>query len=128
MIFVIFIMSKFFYIFALLFVAIGCVDDDQYIISNSASLRFNRDTLSLDTILAGFPTQTDTFKVYNPNNKSIRLTRAWLERGASSPFRVNIDGEMLANGVGIDFEIAKKDSMFVFSFSILQKSIRILLS
>lgn len=116
MIFVIFIMSKFFYIFALLFVAIGCVDDDQYIISNSASLRFNRDTLSLDTILAGFPTQTDTFKVYNPNNKSIRLTRAWLERGASSPFRVNIDGEMLANGVGIDFEIAKKDSMFVFFF------------
>lgn len=109
-------MNKLLYIFVFLFVAIGCVDEDQYIISDTASLRFNRDTLSLDTILAGLPTQTDTFKVYNPNNKSIRLTRAWLEKGANSPFRVNIDGEMLANGVGTDFEIARKDSMFVFFF------------
>ena len=109
-------MNKLLYIFVFLFVAIGCVDEDQYIVSDTASLRFNRDTLSLDTILAGLPTQTDTFKVYNPNNKSIRLTRAWLEKGANSPFRVNIDGEMLANGVGTDFEIARKDSMFVFFF------------
>ena len=109
-------MNKLLYLFAFLFVAVGCMEDDQYIVSNTAAIRFNKDTLSLDTILAGQPTHTDTFKVFNPNNKYIRLTRAWLEKGSSSPFCVNIDGEMLTNGVGSDFEIAKKDSMFVFFF------------
>lgn len=100
---------------ALLAVA-ACMKDDAYIVSSTAELTFSTDTVALDTVIAGQGSNTYTFEVYNKQNKAIRITRVWLENGAASDFKVNVDGSALTSGETNDLEIAAKDSMRVFLF------------
>lgn len=82
--------------------------------SGQQRVRFSTDTLSLDTIIAGQPTNTYTLQVYNPQKKSVRIDRVQLVKGAQSAFRINVDGTYLQNGQATDFEIAGGDSIRVF--------------
>lgn len=95
----------------------GCMDDESYTTSPSARLGFSADTVHLDTVISGQPTNTYTFEVYNRNDKAIRIAQVYLERGAASDFRVNVDGTFLENGSATDFEIAANDSLRVFLFA-----------
>ena len=70
----------------------------------------------MDTVIAGQGSNTYTFEVYNKQNKAIRITRVWLENGATSDFKVNVDGSALTSEETNDLEIAAKDSMRVFLF------------
>ncbi len=92
----------------------SCMKDEDYTTSPDALLAFSLDTLSFDTVIAGVPANTHTFAVYNPNGKAIRISRVWLEGGANSAFRVNVDGTFLSGGSAMDFEILEEDSLRVF--------------
>ena len=70
--------------------------------------------MALDTVLAGEPTNTYTFQVFNPHRKTLRIAAMRLDLGAASPFSVNVDGSFLANGVGAATEVAGGDSLRVF--------------
>lgn len=92
----------------------ACMGDEDYTLSSSHTLRFSTDTVAFDTIISGVSTHTYSVTVYNKADKAIRIPQVWLERGAGSPFKVNVDGTPLTEGRGEDFEIAARDSMIVF--------------
>ena len=100
----------------LMSVLTACMAEDDYTVEPSEILSFSTDTIAFDTIISGQPTNTYTFQVYNKNKKAIRIPRVYLEGGASSYFKVNVDGTYLEGGSASDFEIAAKDSLRVFLF------------
>ncbi len=75
-------------------------------------LGFTNDTLLFDTVFTTVGSVTKSFKVYNPGNGTMRIDRAVLAGGNSSPFRINIDG--ISGTTFYNLEIEKGDSMFVF--------------
>ena len=92
----------------------SCLNEEGYTTSADARLRLERDTLALDTVLAGEATNTYTFQVFNPQKKTLRIAAIRLAGGAKSPFLVNVDGTFLANGVTGATELPGGDSLRVF--------------
>lgn len=98
--------------FWILVFAVSCKNDDISFDSPSAELRFSRDTVFCDTIYNQIRSETYAVKVYNTENKDIMIPKISLEGGASSPYRINVDGK-----AGTDFSnipLRKKDSMYIF--------------
>jgi len=90
----------------------SCQPERNYIEDRDARLEFTIDTLFFDTVFTTVGTVTEAFKVKNPHNQFIRIDNITLAGGASSVFRINVDGE---SGLRFsDLEIAPHDSMFVF--------------
>jgi hypothetical protein len=76
-------------------------------------LAFSTDTLRFDTVFTSLGSATRFFKVYNPHNRSIRISRIYLAKGAQSRFRLNVDG--LPGAVHTNIEMAPNDSLYVFA-------------
>ncbi len=102
------------YLLLLLVGIVSCMSDDDYTLSANDKLYFSTDSVNFDTIISGEPTKTYSFVVYNNANKAIRISSVSLQNGNSSPFKANVDGVALTEGITTDFEIAKKDSMIVY--------------
>ena len=99
-----------FALFASLFFA--CHPERSYEENPEASLSFNLDTLYFDTVFTTIGTTTEAFRVYNSHNQFLKIDEISLAGGASSVFRINVDG---APGLHFtDLEIAPGDSMYVF--------------
>lgn len=98
----------------LLTLTAGCWQDEEFSTAPTDLLHFSTDSVNFDTVISGQPTNTRTFMVYNPNARSLRISRAFLGRGTESVFRVNIDGTFLENGEASNFELYAEDSLRVF--------------
>ena len=104
-----FILHSSFFIF-LLFLA-SCSQDEDYSTDPNLRLTFEVDTVSFDTVFTTIGSSTQRVKVYNHNNKAIRISQAYLASGGTTGFRVNIDGQ---SGTSLtDLEIWHEDSLFV---------------
>jgi hypothetical protein len=77
-----------------------------------AKLQFSTDTVQFDTIFTSVGSATHNFMVYNRNSNALRMDIR-LAGGPASPFRINIDGR--ATTEFKDYELAGKDSMFIFA-------------
>lgn len=91
---------------------IACEPDDDFIESSDAKLEFSMDTVAFDTVFTTLGSTTLDFRVYNPYNKTIKISRLELAGGDDSPFTLNVDG--MAGNAFTDLEIHSKDSMYVF--------------
>ena len=95
---------------------VACDNYDSFTNDRTATLSFSSDTLQFDTVLTTVPSSTLTLAVYNRGDKGLRISEVWLEQGAKSPFRINIDGQDMsrseANRVQ-DFEVRRRDSIIV---------------
>lgn len=90
----------------------ACHPERFYIEDPDARLTFTLDTVFFDTVFTTIGTITESFRVKNPHNQFIRIDEITLAGGASSVFRINVDGEP---GVHFtDLEIAPKDSLYLF--------------
>lgn len=69
-----------------------CREDFEYSESMEGVV-FSSDTLVLDTTFTGISTATYSLWVYNRSNRDIRFSSIALARGASSPYRLNVDGK-----------------------------------
>jgi len=76
-------------------------------------LEFSTDTLRFDTVFTQLGSATRFFKIYNRHKESIRISKIYLENGANSRFRINVDG--ISGNAQTDLEIAPKDSMYIFA-------------
>lgn len=97
---------------AILFLAIGCNRDDITFESPSQLLRFSTDTVFCDTVYSQMRSETYAVKVYNRENKDVKIPRIYLEGGNSSLYRINVDGKS-----GTDFQnvaLRKNDSLYIF--------------
>ena len=97
----------------LAFLLISCDDYDSWTTAPTAQLTLSADTVAFDTIITQQGSATKTLIVHNDNDKGLRISRVELVQGAASHFRINVDGQYLAAGVGEDFEVRRKDSIYV---------------
>lgn len=95
-----------------LFTACSDIDGD-FTTSSSARLTLEVDTVAFDTVFTSITSSTRRVKVYNHNDKDLRIAQVRLAQGTDSPFRVNVDGQSVGSGIG-NIEIMAHDSLFVF--------------
>ena len=100
-------------IFVLSGMFIACSNYDSFSDNPSFRLTFSADTVRFDTLVSTIPSPTKTLYVFNTNADGLRVSNIRLQNGAGSLFRVNVDGEYLANGSGNDYLIRKNDSIIV---------------
>ena len=93
-------------------ISVSSCRKDFSTIPNFGSLEFSKDTIFLDTIFSNIGSGTYNLKVYNRGNKSITIPEIALEKGASSNYRLNVDG--IAGKAFNDIDILAQDSIFVF--------------
>lgn len=107
-------MKKILYCVCAAILLVSCLEEEDFVPSSTARLTFHRDTVSLGAVIEEELATTDTLKIYNDNADGLRISRVWLEGGASSPFHINMDGQYLEDGIGEDFEVLAHDSVFAF--------------
>jgi hypothetical protein len=95
----------------LVMASFGCFKED-FDTSPGADLRFSSDTLRFDTVFTQLGSATRAFRVHNPNDLSVRISRIYLEQ-QTTRYRINVDG---FTGPDIrDVEIRGQDSIWVFA-------------
>lgn len=91
---------------------VSCNNDDITFDEPSQMLRFSTDTVFCDTVYNQMRSETYAVKVYNKENKDVQIPKIYLEGGASSLYRINVDGK-----AGTDFSnvsLRKNDSLYIF--------------
>lgn len=92
---------------------IGCFEDEFELTTDpGARLEFSLDTLRFDTVFTELGSATRSFKIYNRNDKAIRISNISLESGNETRFRMNVDG--IPGNVQRDVEVLPEDSIYVF--------------
>ena len=85
---------------------------ESFIASSSAQLSASVDTLKFDTVFTTTGSVTQSFKIFNGNDQKLLLSHVKLAGGASSYFKLNVDG---TSGQEItDVELLPNDSAYVF--------------
>src|SRR5690606_28614080 len=78
----------------------------------NGNISFTIDTLTFDTVFTSLGSTTKYFKVFNTDNKAVKVSDIRLMRLVGNQFRINVDG---VNGDQFsDIEIPAKDSIYVF--------------
>ena len=90
----------------------SCVNEEEYTKDSSVKLQFSADTVSFDTIFTTIGSVTKQIRVFNPENKAVKLDYITLGGGNHSYFRLNVDGDTSLTVRNI--EIPAKDSIFIF--------------
>lgn len=85
---------------------------DSIITSSDARLSVSADTLHFDTVFVTAGSTYRTVKIFNENNQKLLLSSLKLLGGASSVFKMNVDG--LAGSSFTDIELNANDSLLVF--------------
>ena len=85
---------------------------DSFISSPDARLSLSADTLKYDTVFTTTGSVTKSFKIINENNQKLRLSKVKLMGGASSSYKMNVDG--IATVEANDLVIEANDSIYVF--------------
>ncbi|RXR16244.1 hypothetical protein EQG63_11500 [Flavobacterium amnicola] len=84
-------------------------------VPSTGNLQFSKTTVYLDTVFTGIASSTYMLKVYNRSDKDISIPSIALGKGASSKYRLMVDGRSDNNGkLFTNVELLAKDSMFVF--------------
>jgi len=98
-------------IFTVIIAFFAC-QNENFSTDSDLKLQFSTDSVSFDTVFTTIGTTTKIFKVYNRNNKSLKINNIYLENG--NFFKINVDGTASANQQFSDIEILAHDSIFVF--------------
>ncbi|MCW3075135.1 MAG: hypothetical protein JWP69_2204 [Flaviaesturariibacter sp.] len=80
--------------------------------SPDARLRTGIDSLHFDTVFTTTGSVSGVIKIFNDNNKGIRVSSIRLGGGAASPFKINVDGT--PGPVVNNIDIAADDSVYIF--------------
>lgn len=91
----------------------SCVDEE---ISHSSAYipTVSSDTVRFDTIFTDITSTTRVVKIYNRNGKDINLDFVQLMGGATSPFKINVNGQQNAAQIFQDVRINAHDSVYLF--------------
>ncbi len=100
-----------FFLFTSIFIT-GACRKDLFTDDPGAKLVFSTDTVHFDTIFTSVGSATKNFKVFNNNSQAVTISNIRLAGGTASSYRINIDGR--ATTLFNDYELAAKDSMYIF--------------
>lgn len=91
---------------------VSCVNEEDYTQDKNIKLSFSSDTISFDTIFTTVGSVTKQVKIYNKEDKPIKINYITLGSGSNSYYRLNVDGD--TSLMARDVEIKAKDSIFIF--------------
>ena len=97
---------------SLLLTAYTSCTKTNFITSKDAQLNTSADTLHFDTVFTTTGSVANRFKIFNPNQQKLLLNNIRLGGGATSPFKINVDGVAGTNFNNIELEAG--DSLYVF--------------
>jgi hypothetical protein len=80
--------------------------------SSSAIIRTSVDTLHFDTVFTSTGSTSQFIKLINENDKGIHISSVKLAGGASSPFKINVDG--VASPLVNNTDVLAEDSIYVY--------------
>ena len=100
-----------FALFVLILASISCKKEDL-LTDSSAKLEFSDDTVLFDTVFASVGSTTHQLKIYNRNERPLKISSITLAGGPSSTYRLNLDGTPGKNFYNV--EIPGKDSLYIF--------------
>lgn len=103
---------------ALALLPTACIEDDVTT-SPSAQPVFSTDTLQMGEMFTGEQTPTYSFKVFNPNDKILRISHIGLRQN-DGMFRLNVDGQ--SGREFSDVEIRPHDSIYVMVTVVLPEN------
>ncbi|MEM1322107.1 MAG: hypothetical protein AAGG75_17735 [Bacteroidota bacterium] len=95
-----------------LFLYNACTPDDNFITDSNAKLDFSVDTLRFDTVFSQIGSATRILKIYNRNNRPIKIDKIMVQGGSNSMFRLNIDGD--PGSEAEEVKIPANDSLYIF--------------
>ena len=98
-------------IFSLIVLVTSC-KKEGFITSSEARLVISADTLHFDTVFTSTGSITLFLRIFNENDQKLLINNVTLAGGASSPFKINVDGY---KGPSVsNLEIEANDSLHVF--------------
>lgn len=85
---------------------------DKLTTDGSAKLSFSADSVLFDTVFTSIGSSTKNIRVRNKNSQRIKISNISLQKGNTSQFIINVDGQ---KGTSFnDIEIAANDSLYIF--------------
>lgn len=107
--------KKYFQIVVVFFILLSCIfpscKKDK--LNSIDGISFSTDTLTFDTLFTSLGSTTRFFIVRNTQKQAIKISNIKLVGGATSSYRINVDGDA---GINFnDIEIPAKDSIYVFA-------------
>jgi len=101
-------------IFSLVYVGLHVTScrKDKFNTDSATKLQFSQDSILFDTVFTSIGSSTRNFRIRNKSTQRIKISSIVLEGGASSAFKLNVDG--LPGTSFNDLELAGNDSMYVF--------------
>ncbi|MBL7745858.1 MAG: hypothetical protein JNM19_00400 [Chitinophagaceae bacterium] len=99
-------------IISLLLVLFSC-RKDSFITSGDARVTISADTLKYDTVFVTAGSTYRSFTIINDNNQKLRLSSIKLMGGASSVYKINVDGTPGTQFTNLELEA--NDSLYVFA-------------
>ncbi|MCO6493077.1 MAG: right-handed parallel beta-helix repeat-containing protein [Phaeodactylibacter sp.] len=106
---------KYTYLFGIALLGLAffsCDKQGDFITDGNFTLEFSLDTLRFDTVFTELGSATRSFKVYNRNDRPVRIGKVSLAGTAGAKFRMNVDGSPGDEVEGV--EIWENDSVYVF--------------
>jgi len=85
---------------------------DEITTNPNSKLNFSTDTLLFDTVFTTMSSTTKRLKIYNRNSEKINISSIFIEKGANSQFRINVDGVSGNSHTNVDID--GNDSLFIF--------------
>ena len=85
---------------------------DAFITSQDAAVSISADTIHFDTLFTTTGSVTHYFKIFNDNDRRLKISEINLSGGSSSFFKINADGN---TGPSVsNLEVDANDSLYVF--------------
>jgi len=85
---------------------------EQFDLDPDTKLEFSQDTVFFDTVFTSLGSTTQSFTIHNTGKQKVRISSIRLAGGASSFYRMNVDGEAAFELT--DIEIGSEDSLYIF--------------
>ncbi len=82
-------------------------------LNQGGNLAFSTDTVYFDTVFTTLGSVTQRVKIYNREDRPVKINNIRIEKGDQSFFRLNVDGQPTKNISEV--EIAANDSIYVFA-------------
>lgn len=92
--------------------AVSCRKELKYSDDSSKNISLSTDTIAFDTVFTSIGSSTRVLMIYNENSENLKINSIRLEKGTSSPYSINVDGQ--AGTSFSDKEIYANDSLYVF--------------
>lgn len=98
---------------AILLATFSCNKIDDFTTDSNVKLEFSLDTLRFDTVFTELGSATRFIKVYNRNDRPLRISNISIENGENTSFRLNVDG--VPGNTAEEVIVWANDSIYIFA-------------